>query len=149
MVKEISCLQVQWFYYEADETIVIPEKYSDSMSAKIEIAYKKDPAGSVKVGEEMKFKIDFKTMTETSLTPDNNQKMKVYRKLCEGNDYQNKYDTIAWGPLFRLYIIGKIYIGRVLDNSEKEKFLECWFLALLHLKRVSNFHGCKDITVCV
>ena len=86
MVKEISCLQVHWFYYEADETIVIPEKYTDSMSAKIEIAYKKDPAGSVEVGEEMKFKIDFKTMTETCLTPDNNQKMKVYRKPCEGNE---------------------------------------------------------------
>ena len=54
------------------------------MSAKIEKAYKRDPTGSFEVGEEMKYKIDFKTMTETCLHPDNNQTMKIYRKQCEG-----------------------------------------------------------------
>ena len=54
------------------------------MSAKIEKAYKRDPTGSFEGGEEMKYKIDFKTMTETCLHPDNNQTMKIYRKECEG-----------------------------------------------------------------
>jgi hypothetical protein len=52
------------------------------MSAKIERAYKNDPSGTVEVGEEMKFKIDFKTMTETCLN--SNDTMKVYRRPCEG-----------------------------------------------------------------
>lgn len=87
MVIEIFTLQIQWFFYEekVNTVYVIPEKYPDSMSAKIEKAYKRDKTGSVEVGEEMKFKIDFKTMTETCLHPDNNQTMKVYRRKCEGS----------------------------------------------------------------
>ena len=54
------------------------------MSAKIEKAYKRDPTGSFEVGDKIKYKIDFKTMTETCLHPDYNQTMKIYRKLCEG-----------------------------------------------------------------
>jgi hypothetical protein len=54
------------------------------MSAKIERTYKNDPSGSVVVGEEMKYKIDFKTMTERCLDPSENETMKVYRRPCEG-----------------------------------------------------------------
>ncbi|CAB4037177.1 poly [ADP-ribose] polymerase 14-like, partial [Paramuricea clavata] len=75
--------EVQWFYYETNANFVIPEKYADSMSAKIERAYKNDPSGSVVVGEEMKVEIDFKTMTERCLDPTENEKMKVYRRPCE------------------------------------------------------------------
>ena len=54
------------------------------MSAKIERAYKNDPSGSVVIGEEMKYKIDFKTTTEKCLDPSENEIMKVYRRPCEG-----------------------------------------------------------------
>jgi hypothetical protein len=54
------------------------------MSAKIETSYTNDPSGSVVVDEEMKVEIDFKTMTERCLDPTENEKMKVYRRPCEG-----------------------------------------------------------------
>jgi hypothetical protein len=54
------------------------------MSAKIESAYKNYPSGSVVVGEEMEYEIDFKTMTEKCLDPSENAIMKVYRRPCEG-----------------------------------------------------------------
>ncbi|CAB3996938.1 poly [ADP-ribose] polymerase 14-like, partial [Paramuricea clavata] len=79
--------EVQWFYYETNVNVVIPEKYPDNMSAKIERTYKNDPSGSVVVGEEIKYKIDFKTMTERCLDPSENETMKVYRRPCEEQDY--------------------------------------------------------------
>jgi hypothetical protein len=54
------------------------------MSAKIERAYKNDSSGSVVVGEEIKYEIDFKTMTEKCLDPSENETMKVYSMYNEG-----------------------------------------------------------------
>ena len=63
--------------------MVIPEKYFKGISAKIETEYKRNPSGTVVVGDEEKYKIDFKTMTETCLNTSQGS-MKVYRRLCEG-----------------------------------------------------------------
>ena len=88
--------EVQWFFYDIiDGATVIPEKYADSISAQIERAYKKKET-SVIVGEDTNLRIDFATMTETCLV--SNEKMKVYRRPCQGT------------PL-GLVRMGKSYLG--------------------------------------
>ena len=52
------------------------------MSAKIERAYTNDPSGTAEVGDELKYKIDFKSMTETCL--ETQETMKVFRRPCDG-----------------------------------------------------------------
>ena len=52
------------------------------MSAKIERAYTNDPSGTVEVDDKFKYKIDFKSMTETCL--ETQEAMKVFRRPCDG-----------------------------------------------------------------
>ncbi|XP_028398976.1 protein mono-ADP-ribosyltransferase PARP14-like [Dendronephthya gigantea] len=83
--------EVEWFYYEGDKGVVIPEKYAKEMSAKIETEYKRNPSGTVEVGDDEKYKIDFKTKTETCLTS-NEGLMKVYRRPCEAFPFPSNWE---------------------------------------------------------
>mgnify|MGYP002803371376 CR=1 FL=1 len=78
---DVTVREVQWFFYKEHDNAVIPEKYPDSISAKIERAYTNNPSGAVEVGEELTYKIDFKSMTETCL--DTQETMKVFRRPCD------------------------------------------------------------------
>ncbi|XP_028398972.1 protein mono-ADP-ribosyltransferase PARP14-like [Dendronephthya gigantea] len=88
---DVTVREVEWFYYEGDKGVVIPEKYAKQISAKIETAYKRNPSGTVEVGDDEKYKIDFKTMTETCLTS-NEGLMKVYRRPCEAFPFPKNWE---------------------------------------------------------
>ncbi|XP_028398971.1 protein mono-ADP-ribosyltransferase PARP14-like [Dendronephthya gigantea] len=88
---DVTVREVEWLYYEGDRGVVIPERYAKEMSAKIETEYKRNPSGTVEVGDDEKYKIDFKTMTETCLTS-NEDLMKVYRRPCQAFPFPGNWE---------------------------------------------------------
>lgn len=91
----MSSQTVQWFFYDASdghEDIVTPEKYDDDTNAKIEKAHK-EKVGSVIVGDNAKYRIDFDTMMETNLSTA--EVMKVFRSSREGIYFFAQYVSLS------------------------------------------------------